>query len=95
MSEQTPEEPRTDPFARARDDEEPGAHSGGESQARDRVVPGTASAREGYETQGGTAHGETLTGVGSTEGESGVEPSDEDDVADASAVEQRSRDEQD
>jgi hypothetical protein len=50
-------------YARARDDEEPGAHSGQESQARERVVPGTASAAEGYGASGGTASGEPLTGV--------------------------------
>jgi hypothetical protein len=50
-------------YARARDEEEPGAHSGQESQARERVVPGTASAAEGYGPSGGTASGEPLTGV--------------------------------
>ncbi|MFF7857454.1 hypothetical protein [Streptomyces sp. NPDC007904] len=52
-----------DRYARARGDEEPGAHSGGESQARSRVVPGTASAGEGYRTHGGTAEAEPLAGV--------------------------------
>ncbi|MGW4600131.1 hypothetical protein ACWEOA_33325 [Streptomyces sp. NPDC004457] len=56
-----------DRFARARDEEEPGAHSGGESQARDRTVPGTASAREGYQSGEGTAAGEPLRGVGAEE----------------------------
>ncbi|WP_240926106.1 hypothetical protein [Streptomyces sp. JB150] len=50
-------------YARAGDEEEPGAHSGQESQARERVVPGTASAAEGYGPAGGTASGEPLTGV--------------------------------
>lgn len=54
---------RRESFARARDDEEPGAHSGFESQARERVVPGTASAAEGYGPSGGTASGDPLTGV--------------------------------
>ncbi|MET8771043.1 hypothetical protein [Streptomyces sp. NPDC004658] len=53
-----------DRFARARDDEEPGAHSGSESQARDRTVPGTASAKEGYQPDEGTLAGEPLRGVG-------------------------------
>ncbi|MFH9087926.1 hypothetical protein [Streptomyces sp. NPDC017673] len=50
-------------FARARDEEEPGAHSGSESQARDRTIPGTASAKEGYQPDEGTAAGEPLRGV--------------------------------
>ncbi|MBD0420105.1 hypothetical protein H0H10_13160 [Streptomyces sp. TRM S81-3] len=54
---------RDDRFSRARGDEEPGAHSGGESQARDRTVPGTASAREGYQPERGTGAGEPLEGV--------------------------------
>ncbi|MEU3878207.1 hypothetical protein [Streptomyces sp. NPDC029704] len=53
-------------YERARDEQEPGAHSGGESRARERSVPGTASAREGYQTKGGTAHGEALEGVQDT-----------------------------
>jgi hypothetical protein len=61
-----------DRYARARGDEEPGAHSGGESEARERVVPGTASAAEGYRTQGGTLHGEPLAGVGATAGGEGA-----------------------
>ncbi|MFE9773307.1 hypothetical protein ACFYOV_16815 [Streptomyces sp. NPDC005931] len=56
-----------DPYARARDEAEPGAHSGAESQARERTVPGTASAREGYGPPSGTAAGEPLEGVEDTE----------------------------
>ncbi|MEU6865615.1 hypothetical protein ABZ924_20530 [Streptomyces sp. NPDC046876] len=51
-----------DAFARARDEGEPGAHSGSESQAHERTVPGTASAREGYH-RAGTGSGEPLKGV--------------------------------
>ncbi|MFD7702774.1 hypothetical protein [Streptomyces caelestis] len=58
-----------DRYARARDDEEPGSHSGGESQAQERVVPGTASAAEGYRTEDGTAHGDPLAGVEKSEAE--------------------------
>lgn len=39
-----------------------GAHSGKERQARPGVVPGTASAAEGY-SEGGTVEGEPLKGV--------------------------------
>ncbi|WP_067472078.1 hypothetical protein [Actinomadura hibisca] len=56
MSEQRPE--RHD-----RDDPGRGAHSGWEETPRDRVVPGTGSATEGYETEGGTRHGVPLEGV--------------------------------
>ncbi|MEU3778436.1 hypothetical protein AB0F11_35600 [Streptomyces sp. NPDC032472] len=51
-----------DAFARARDEAEPGAHSGSESQAHERTVPGTAGAREGYH-RAGTGSGEPLKGV--------------------------------
>ncbi|QTE02930.1 hypothetical protein [Streptomyces cyanogenus] len=61
MTEHT-DEP-ADRYARARDDEEPGAHSGGESQARERTIPGTASAKEGYQPESGTVAGEPLRGV--------------------------------
>lgn len=63
MNEREARDPRPGGYRRAKDEQEPGAHSGAESQARDRVVPGTASAREGYQSQGGTAHGEPLSGV--------------------------------
>jgi hypothetical protein len=62
MTGSTPDAPQPDKYARARSEEEPGAHSGSESQARDRVVPGTASAREGYQ-KGGTGEGDPLAGV--------------------------------
>lgn len=67
----THDETHRDPHARGRDPEEPGASSGGESDVEDRTVPGTASAREGYTTEGGTAHDEALEGVSVDEGESG------------------------
>ncbi|QLE75669.1 hypothetical protein FGW37_32395 [Streptomyces rectiverticillatus] len=54
---------RQQPRKTPRDQRGPGAHSGQESQARERSVPGTASAREGYQTEGGTAHDEALEGV--------------------------------
>src|SRR3954468_17860626 len=65
MSEQNPFAEEPDRYARARSDEEPGAHSGGEGQARERVLPGTASAAEGYPSQAGTgtAQGGPLAGV--------------------------------
>ncbi|MEU0046007.1 hypothetical protein [Streptomyces werraensis] len=52
-----------DRHGRARDDEEPGAHSGGEKQAQERTLPGTASAKEGYQTGRGTTAGKPLEGV--------------------------------
>ncbi len=60
-----PKEPRTAARARerARSQEEPGASSGAESTAEDRAIPGTASSREGYQAEGGTAHDEALKGV--------------------------------
>ncbi|MFF8268416.1 hypothetical protein ACF059_13595 [Streptomyces sp. NPDC016562] len=62
MTGHTPDAARPNGYERARSSEEPGAHSGSESQARERVVPGTASAREGYH-QAGTGSGEPLAGV--------------------------------
>ncbi|MGW0424900.1 hypothetical protein [Streptomyces sp. NPDC003015] len=56
-----------DRYARARSEEEPGAHSGAESQAHSRIVPGTASAAEGYGPPGGTADDAPLAGVENTE----------------------------
>jgi hypothetical protein len=50
-------------YARGRDPGEPGAHSGAESQAQKRTVPGTASAAEGYRTDRGTTAGKPLEGV--------------------------------
>ncbi|MEV5749662.1 hypothetical protein AB0L00_17735 [Actinoallomurus sp. NPDC052308] len=41
-----------------------GAHSGHESQPQERVVPGTMSAGEGYDTEAeGTRQGDPLSGV--------------------------------
>lgn len=75
MNEQTPSAEEPDRYARARGDEEPGAHSGGESQARERVLPGTASAAEGYPSEGGTAQDDPLAGVGkSAQGGEGPGP---------------------
>ncbi|GAA2532646.1 MULTISPECIES: hypothetical protein [Streptomyces] len=50
-------------YDRARSQDEPGAHSGAESQAQERSVPGTASAKEGYQTEKGTTAGKPLEGV--------------------------------
>lgn len=52
-----------DRYDRARDPEEPGAHSGAEHQAQERSVPGTASAAEGFQPGRGTAAGAPLEGV--------------------------------
>ena len=41
----------------------PGASSGGEQRPEQRVVPGTASAAEGYQPDQGTAGGSPLDGV--------------------------------
>lgn len=54
---------RGDRYDRARSPDEPGAHSGAESQARKRSVPGTASAEEGYQPERGTGAGQPLEGV--------------------------------
>ncbi|MFF8997731.1 hypothetical protein ACF1GW_00670 [Streptomyces achromogenes] len=61
MSEHTGEP--ADRYGRARDEREPGAHSGAESQAHERTVPGTAGAEEGYQPDSGTTAGESLRGV--------------------------------
>ncbi|WP_030345880.1 hypothetical protein [Streptomyces sp. NRRL S-1022] len=76
MTEHT-DEP-ADRYARARGDEEPGAHSGGESQARERTIPGTASAKEGYQPDRGTVAGEPLRGVGTEDQEGERRQEDED-----------------
>ncbi|MEG8275375.1 hypothetical protein [Streptomyces sp. AHA2] len=55
-------------YDRARDPEEPGSHSGAESQAQERSIPGTASNREGYRTEQGTTAGKPLEGVEAEEG---------------------------
>ncbi|CAL9598059.1 hypothetical protein SUDANB58_05376 [Streptomyces sp. enrichment culture] len=62
-------EPGENRYARARDSDEPGAHSGSESQARERTVPGTASAKEGYQTEHGTTAGNPLEGIETREPE--------------------------
>ncbi|MFD3533247.1 hypothetical protein [Streptomyces sp. NPDC058664] len=49
-------------YGRARDQGEPGSHSGTESRARERVVPGVAAAREGCHRRD-TRSGEPLKGV--------------------------------
>lgn len=54
---------RGDRYDRARDPDEPGAHSGGESRSRKRSVPGTASGPEGYRAERGTTAGRPLEGV--------------------------------
>jgi hypothetical protein len=54
-------------YDRARSGEEPGAHSGGERQAQQRKVPGTASATEGYQPERGTTAGKPLEGVEAAE----------------------------
>ncbi|MFI6009923.1 hypothetical protein ACIBAG_14045 [Streptomyces sp. NPDC051243] len=58
---------RGDRYDRARNGEEPGAHSGAERQAQKRKVPGTASATEGYQPERGTTAGKPLEGVEATE----------------------------
>ncbi|MFI6033271.1 hypothetical protein ACIBBD_03630 [Streptomyces sp. NPDC051315] len=67
---------RGDRYDRARSQEEPGAHSGGESRPRKRSVPGTASAEEGYQPDRGTTAGKPLEGV-ETEERARREPEDE------------------
>jgi hypothetical protein len=44
-------------------DRGPGAHSGQESPAQERVIPGSGSAAEGYSSDGGTRQGDPLAGV--------------------------------
>jgi hypothetical protein len=61
-------EQRRSGYARGRDAGEPGSHSGAESQAQERTVPGTASAKEGYQTERGTTAGKPLEGVEKGEG---------------------------
>jgi hypothetical protein len=56
-------ERRTDPADRG-----PGAHSGRETRMEHRIVPGTASAAEGF-SGGGTVEGEPLKGVEAEGGE--------------------------
>ncbi|MGW7329808.1 hypothetical protein ACWGIU_14680 [Streptomyces sp. NPDC054840] len=82
MTEHTPDAARQNPYERARSSEEPGAHSGSESQARERVVPGTASAREGYH-QAGTGSGEPLAGVEAAPEEEAGNPSESESDSDS------------
>ncbi|MFF3314883.1 hypothetical protein ACFYV5_05140 [Streptomyces sp. NPDC003035] len=77
MTERTPDDARQNTYERARSSEEPGAHSGSESQDRERVVPGTASAREGYH-QAGTESGDPLAGVEAGSEEEAENPSETD-----------------
>lgn len=69
---------RGDRYDRARSGEEPGAHSGAESQAQKRTVPGTASAAEGYQPERGTTAGKPLEGVEAAEDTRGEPDGDED-----------------
>jgi hypothetical protein len=64
----------TDPADRG-----PGAHSGQESPAQERIVPGTASAAEGYSSEGGTRQGDPLAGVEKEprDAEEGAGPADD------------------
>ncbi len=58
---------RGERYDRARSHDEPRAHSGAESQAQERSVPGTASAKEGYRSEHGTTAGKPLEGVEAAE----------------------------
>ncbi|MEU2055891.1 hypothetical protein [Streptomyces bungoensis] len=58
-----PNDQRGNRYDRARGPDEPGAHSGAESQSRKRSVPGTASGPEGYRAEHGTTAGRPLEGV--------------------------------
>jgi hypothetical protein len=62
-------------------DRGPGAHSGLEQEAQDRVVPGTASAAEGY-SGGGTGAGEPLKGVRDDRAAKGADDASKDAKAD-------------
>ncbi|MEU2281527.1 hypothetical protein ABZ614_06055 [Streptomyces sp. NPDC013178] len=68
---------RGDRYDRARSPDEPGAHSGAESRPQERSVPGTASAKEGYQPEQGTTAGKPLEGV-ETEERSRKDPDAED-----------------
>ncbi|MER7485534.1 hypothetical protein ABTY20_06360 [Streptomyces sp. NPDC126497] len=70
------EDRHEDGYDRARDPEEPGSHSGAESQARDRSLSGTGSSKEGYQPGRGTTAGRPLEGV---ESEGGAAPEGGDD----------------
>ncbi|MEU3851106.1 hypothetical protein [Streptomyces sp. NPDC029554] len=62
------EDRHEDGYDRARDQGEPGSHSGAESQAQDRSLPGTASSKEGYQPERGTSAGNPLDGIETEEG---------------------------
>ncbi|MEV8308769.1 hypothetical protein AB0P36_15820 [Streptomyces flavidovirens] len=89
MSEKESRKPDHEP--RPRTEKGPGAHSGAERQAQERVVPGTASAREGYSEKGGTAGGESLAGVESSGEERGAQRSRKGEVTDTPARRKRHR----
>ncbi|MET9297213.1 hypothetical protein [Streptomyces sp. NPDC003077] len=61
MEQPKPEEPR--PEAMGRPAKEPESHTEDTRAKRGRVVPGTASALEGYQAESGTAHGDALEGL--------------------------------
>ncbi|GHA97168.1 hypothetical protein [Streptomyces chryseus] len=61
------------------------------SARHERVVPGTASAREGYPAEGGTADGESLAGVESSGEDPGARRSGEGEVTDTPARRKRHR----
>ncbi|GAA1503165.1 hypothetical protein GCM10009730_02180 [Streptomyces albidochromogenes] len=89
MSEKQARDPDRGP--RPRTEKGPGAHSGAERQAQERVVPGTASAREGYPAGGGTADGESLAGVESSGEDRSARRSGEGEVTDTPARRKRHR----
>ncbi|MGW7265158.1 hypothetical protein [Streptomyces sp. NPDC054842] len=70
------EDRQDDRYARARDQDEPGSHSGAERQAQERTVPGTASAREGYGPDRGISAGDPLEGVERHDRERGTDAED-------------------
>ncbi|SEG41179.1 hypothetical protein SAMN04489712_10568 [Thermomonospora echinospora] len=61
--------------SRPQQDRGPGAHSGHERQVQERVVPGTASAAEGYQT----GEDDILAGVRARPGET-ARPADEEET---------------
>jgi hypothetical protein len=74
---------RADRYDRARSHAEPGAHSGAESLPQERSVPGTASAKEGYQAERGTTAGKPLEGIEAEERarrepDTGTDPNDAD-----------------
>ncbi|MET9180840.1 hypothetical protein ABZX88_21835 [Kitasatospora aureofaciens] len=64
-----------------------GGSSGAEAQPRERTVPGTASAREGYQPDHGTGSGSPLEGVEiDPDEQQEIHPSDDEDQPDAGPV---------